>query len=339
MAEVSIIVPIYNAEKRLSTCIESILAQSYSDFELILINDGSIDQSGEICRSYVKQDNRVILTEQANAGVSAARNKGIEIATGNYILFVDSDDFLPMDYVENMIAAQKELGEEYFVISAIKITSPNDAVPEQILTCGMEDKVFLNKKEIMQIFRSYLLNSPCNKLFFRKDILNNKLHMFDGMSIAEDLLFNIQYWKKAEFKKVIVLNENQYLYIRTGEESLDNKFNSDYYENHAMAYAELLDCCKELAVEEKDVEILLRRYFSIIERSLNHTLHPDCKLKWWQKWHKNDIILKDALFGQALQKEKSSLSRGRYLAYRSKSYGLVWMYNHWSAFRNRNKHV
>ena len=337
MAEVSIIVPIYNSEKNIKSCVDSILNQSFEDFELILVNDGSKDKSGEICKEYAGQDDRIVLIEQENAGVSVARNRGIENATGKYLLFVDSDDIIPFDYVKNMLTAKKKLGDSYFILSAMKIVSPNNSVPEQTLVCGKDNIKYIDREDIVEVFKGYLFNSPCNKLFERKVIINNSIRMKTGMSIAEDLYFNIQYWKSACFDKVAILNDNFYMYIRTGEESLDNKYNSTYYEDHALAYSELERCCKSFGVSEEECEFILRRYYSIIERSLDNTLHNDCELKWWQKCRKNDIILKDDLFVRALQIRKSELSKGRYLAYQSKCFVLVWAYNKWSEFRNRNK--
>lgn len=337
MAEVSIIVPVYNSGKNIEACIKSILNQTYEDFELILVNDGSKDNSGEICKEYAAKDKRIVLIEQENAGVSAARNRGIDHAGGDYIVFVDSDDIIPKDYVGNMVHAQKCHGKNSFIISAMQIVSPNKAVPEQRLTCGVDKETCLEKKDILRIFEAYLLNSPCNKFFHTTVIKEQEIRMKKGMSIAEDMYFNIQYWQNADFHKVIVLNDNFYEYIRTGEESLDNKYNPTYYESHALAYSELEKCCKELSVDGAWMDILLMRYFSIIERSLDNTMHPDCELKWWKRWHKNGIILKDDLFVRALQNCKDELSRGRYMAYRSGCYGMVWAYNKWSAFKNRNK--
>lgn len=337
MAEVSIIVPIYNSEKNIESCLNSILGQSFADFELILVNDGSKDKSGEICKEYAGQDDRIVLIEQENAGVSVARNRGIDCAKGDYIVFIDSDDIIPKDYVENMLSAQKEFGDDYFVISAIELMSPNQAVSEQIFKYGVGGVCTGEKYDIIKIFSVSFLNAPWNKLYLKKDLIKYKIRMKEGMSIAEDLLFNVQYWKEASFKKFVVLNENRYGYVRTGQASLDNKFNPTYYESHALAFLELEKCCKLFSVGDEEMDIVLRRYYSIIERSLDNTLHNDCELKWWQKCRKNDIILKDDLFVRALQIRKNELSKGRYLAYQSKCFALVWVYNKWSEFRNRNK--
>lgn len=94
MDKVSVIVPIYNAEKYISECIESITCQTYKNLEIILINDGSLDNSIKICKQYAKNDDRIKLIDVENHGVSYARNKGIEEATGEYIIFIDSDDII-----------------------------------------------------------------------------------------------------------------------------------------------------------------------------------------------------------------------------------------------------
>lgn len=100
---VSIIVPIYNVEQYISKCIESILAQTYRDFELILVDDGSPDMCGTICDEYAKQDSRVHVIHQENKGVSAARNAGISLAKGEYISFIDGDDYVEKDFFERII--------------------------------------------------------------------------------------------------------------------------------------------------------------------------------------------------------------------------------------------
>ncbi|MGN0557411.1 MAG: glycosyltransferase family 2 protein [Acutalibacteraceae bacterium] len=102
--KVSVIVPVYNTEKYLGKCVDSILSQSYADIELILINDGSSDRSGEICDSYAEKDSRVAVIHQPNSGVSAARNAGISAATGEFLMFVDSDDCIERDYIEALAA-------------------------------------------------------------------------------------------------------------------------------------------------------------------------------------------------------------------------------------------
>ena len=102
--QISIIVPVYNVEKYIRRCVESILAQTYSAFELILVDDGSSDRCGDICDEYAEKDHRIIVIHQENHGVSAARNVGLEIAKGKYITFCDSDDEIDINYLWSLLA-------------------------------------------------------------------------------------------------------------------------------------------------------------------------------------------------------------------------------------------
>ena len=105
MAQISVIVPVYNTEKYLHRCIDSILAQTYTDFELLLINDGSTDESGEICDEYAKKDSRIVVIHKVNEGVSIARNTGIKRSSSKYITFIDSDDYIANDMIEQLYIA------------------------------------------------------------------------------------------------------------------------------------------------------------------------------------------------------------------------------------------
>ena len=118
MPELSIIVPVYKVEKYLPKCLDSILAQTFTDFELILIDDGSPDRCGDICDEYAAKDDRLIVIHQENKGVSAARNAGLDIARGEYIGFVDSDDWIEPEMYETMLATAKESEAEIVACGA-----------------------------------------------------------------------------------------------------------------------------------------------------------------------------------------------------------------------------
>ena len=129
--KVSIIIPIYNAENHLEKCIESAVKQTYGDLEIILINDGSSDGSGIICRSFADKDSRIVLVEQENAGVSVARNKALDVATGELITFIDSDDHVKEDYVEYMVHLFEQYGSDITCCGQVKNQNANDQ-PELI---------------------------------------------------------------------------------------------------------------------------------------------------------------------------------------------------------------
>ena len=120
---ISVIIPVYNAQPYLHRCIDSVLASAYSDFEIILVNDGSTDCSPEICRAYAEADSRVIYISQENRGVSSARNRGLEAARGEWIIFLDSDDFITADYLS--LTAGEACREQDMILFLFALHAPS----------------------------------------------------------------------------------------------------------------------------------------------------------------------------------------------------------------------
>lgn len=188
MPLLSIIVPIYNVELYLPRCIDSILAQTFTDFELILIDDGSPDRCGEIMEEYAKRDSRIITIHQENKGVSAARNAGLSIAQGTYIGFVDPDDWIDPGMYDGIIRAMKKTGAE------LGFCSWRDQFPDgRVIEHGVEfpDKMTCTTfvKEIFAIPRT-VAGSNCNKVFVRKLIRHN---YDESLTICEDNKFLCEY--------------------------------------------------------------------------------------------------------------------------------------------------
>ena len=151
---VSIILPVYNAQSHLARCLSSICAQTYQNLEIIVLNDGSKDQSLPVCEEFRKKDSRIILVDKANSGVSDTRNLGLKLATGEYIQFVDSDDYIDPDYTGHLVAAAEEHHAD-LVIAPYKMVIPAGASkPEQVLE-KLEQA--LNSRT-----RAVILNSPNN---------------------------------------------------------------------------------------------------------------------------------------------------------------------------------
>ena len=183
---VSIIVPVYNVERYIAQCITSILAQTYQKFELILVDDGSKDKSGEICDFYAKQDKRILVFHNANQGVSAARNFGIEHASGSRLCFVDSDDWVDTTYLSDML----KYADYDFVIQGMKHLGQE---------CRYKDESFVNNKDLFKKYienaqrHDILFNGPCSKLFKTEIVNTHKLRYDERISNGEDLLFNLSY--------------------------------------------------------------------------------------------------------------------------------------------------
>lgn len=204
---VSIIVPVYNAEKFLELCITSIINQSYNDIELILIDDGSTDNSGKICDEYALKDERITVFHCRNKGVSAARNIGLDNAKGKYIIFIDSDDYVEKNYVEELVKA---------------IESDKN----ELAICGIKEienkKVKIRKKRAKltgNFYEDYFslidfLCVPFAKIFLSEIIEKNKIRFDEKLSYAEDEIFNLTYYefvKKYNFaKKTFYIYNHRY---------------------------------------------------------------------------------------------------------------------------------
>ena len=185
MPELSIIVPVYKVEKYLPRCIDSILAQTFGDFELILIDDGSPDGCGRICDEYARKDKRIVVIHQKNMGVSAARNAGLDIARGRYIGFVDSDDWIEPQMYEVMMDAIRENGAD-MAVCGVRYADEDgkftraDRLSEGVYTrAGLLEDVFAMPNKLGGIC--------CNKVFDASKIASVRFKV--GMTIAEDALY------------------------------------------------------------------------------------------------------------------------------------------------------
>lgn len=213
MPKISVIVPVYNTEQYLHRCIDSILAQTFTDFELLLIDDGSKDSSGKICDEYAAKDSRVRVFHKENGGVSSARNLGLDNAQGDWISFVDSDDWIKPNYLECMIT----LSDADLVISSFEIIDNIEKWDNHI-----ENRTY-HKKELKEFVSQYIytatLCSPWCKLFKKK--LVNTLRFNHCISFAEDTIFVFEYLCNTNIVQCI---ENYgYQYQRGGNESLSIK--------------------------------------------------------------------------------------------------------------------
>lgn len=204
MPKVSIIVPIYNSEAHLSRCIDSILAQTYSNFELILVNDGSIDNSGNICDEYAQNNSRIIVKHKENGGVSSARNYGLEIANGEYITFVDSDDTISTNYLSSFsFGADFEIAGLETIGNKEEISIPNTA---QLLSTNKEitDWFIYN-------YNSLYVTTICSKLFRRDIIQANSLQFDTLLKRGEDTIFvynYLSYCKKIKLTPSVIYQYN-----------------------------------------------------------------------------------------------------------------------------------
>lgn len=209
---VSIIVPVYNSENTLGRCIDSILNQTYKEFELILVNDGSTDSSGQICDMYANKDKRIHVIHKENTGVSDARNQGIAIAGGKYLQFVDSDDWITPDATELFVRTAEKfqcdmvIGDFYRVIG--ERVSKKGAIEQEGLINTASYATFM-----MQEPADFYYGVLWNKFFKRSIVEKYRLKMDSSISWCEDFIFNLEYLRNIH--TVYVIKKPVYYYVKT----------------------------------------------------------------------------------------------------------------------------
>ncbi len=228
--EISVIVPVYNVSPYLSRCVESILAQTFPSFELILVDDGSTDGSAVLADEWPGRDERIRVFHQANAGVSVARNLGLEKAKGRFICFVDADDWVYPSYLEALYAAlpEGEAEAEGLVIEGFReVTPQGEAAGEGI---SLADRHW-HKDDFAALFRREALSRlgySCSKLYVRSLLDRCGIRFTEGIHCCEDLLFMLEYLLHADY--VVFGSARHYVYVKYPS-SLSrsiNSFSSEY---------------------------------------------------------------------------------------------------------------
>ena len=237
---VSIVIPTFNAEKYLSQCMDSVLKQTYENIEVVLVDDGSSDHTSRICEEYIDKDSRVKFIQGGHAGASYARNTGINHCTGRYITFVDSDDIVEPNLIEQYMKTSDYFEYANKMISFIMVGMFfDDYCDKKIYSekklLDYKERVFsLTQDKISLLIWLRLFNFCTNKMYDLKAIMDNNIRFKNEIRIAEDLQFNLDYLehKKGDFG---IINEALYHYVKRSEQSLS----LSYYE-HAVAHTKLV---------------------------------------------------------------------------------------------------
>ncbi|GGD01195.1 glycosyltransferase family 2 protein [Enterococcus wangshanyuanii] len=224
MVKVSIIMPVYNVDKYLFKSLSSVLTQTFSDFELIIINDGSTDMSLSILLEAAHKDSRIKVVDQINQGVSAARNTGLSLAKGQYVYFFDADDYMERELLEKVVAIADEY-ESNLVIFGYKMIK-NDQL---FKVCSVKERAFeIENQHFIAHFTKYTeiidMNSLWNKLYKRDFILKYNLS-FSDRKIGEDAFFNYELY--AVLDKVVFYEEPLYNYVIHRSGSAMSKFQGE----------------------------------------------------------------------------------------------------------------
>ena len=289
--KISVIVPVYNVEKYLCRCVDSIIKQSYKNLEIILVDDGSQDNCGNLCERYAEQDNRVIVIHKANGGLSSARNAGLAIANGEYISFVDSDDWLSTKLynycIENITRYDCDI-----IDFQVALTNGEEVYPKSFVT----NSILVENKDILfdYLYRGQVEKCPfsvCRKLY-RKELLYGI--RFPECKANEDIATNFKILEKA--RKLIHINVIGYYYFQGNDSSITTG-------KLKLKDFDLLDASRELCqlAEKYDDRIrkladikLARSYFSLLAKAAVCGINKDIRredLRYLTYMLRNNIVM------------------------------------------------
>lgn len=249
--DVSVIVPVYNCEKYISRCIDSILNQENISLEIIIIDDGSKDGSLNVCKKYEQTYKNIYVIASENNGPAAARNKGIVAARGKYLTFVDSDDYISQGMYSKMFSLACRSCADVAVCGFMK-TSANEKSVLYLSKLLEPNKVYKDKEITNVLLKSYyngidiVIPSLCNKLYRTKILKENKLLIDENYVRAEDYWFNFEVFKLV--KSVVYVNEPYYNY-RNNENSVMHTYRENQFEQSTKTHERLLEYNKTFKFE------------------------------------------------------------------------------------------
>lgn len=238
---ISIVIAVYNAEKYLDKCLSSVARQTFANIEILLIDDGSIDASLDICLKWSKSDSRVIVWHQNNSGVSNARNKGIELAKGDYIVFVDADDYVEQTYIQNLYE-KRNMAD--IVISGYNRVSEY----QEPILLGREG--FLKREEMFfNMLCTNIVTGACwNKIFKKKILMEHHISFDENIDVGEDMLFVTEYLQHCA--SYYYINKALYSYYNNKESVMHNAYTNREIGEKDFSCLESVEKLKLLTIKE-----------------------------------------------------------------------------------------
>jgi glycosyltransferase involved in cell wall biosynthesis len=293
MPQISIIVPVYKAEKTLCRCVDSLLAQSFSDTEIILVNDGSPDGSLEICNRYAAQNPaKIKVVNQQNEGVSSARNAGISAAGGKYIMFCDSDDYVSNDWCKvHFEQAEKE--PNAWVVSGYNCVFDDSAKNTELVVNGAGVTV-APLEDYYKALEAGISSNPVNKIF-RSDIMSeNSICFPPKMQLGEDVIFTCAYLSCCS--QIVFIHASHYFQM-CAQGSLSRRFFKNLFEDNLKAHM-----ARKPFISEAGRQIYFRRFFYNCLTMLDRTMSAENLSAKQEKIESCNKILKNAEFLEAIEK-------------------------------------
>ena len=260
--QVSVIVPVYKAEDDLEACVQSILGQTFEDFELILIEDGSPDRCGEICDRLAETDNRIVVIHKKNEGVSIARNTGIARARGTYLAIVDSDDTIDEGFLEAAVSGIRESGADLYISGLHMETWSGGRIVSTVRYGNCCTKVYSVRELLEKRDMDYpqiCICGPCCKLYKKSIVDENRVQFPAGIASGEDTCFVLGV---LEHCSTVYFSESCFYHYRRGnEESLFSRFHADTYEITKFVYGKMRRVMENSGCSESAMDAFEELYF------------------------------------------------------------------------------
>lgn len=320
---ISIIVPAYNVEKKIERCLNGLVHQTFDNYEIIVVDDGSCDNTGEICKRYSSKYKNLRYISKENGGVSSARNCGIENARGEYIVFADSDDYVSKELCEGMFAAAKKSDADLVIASYF--TDYNGNVKKhECCRAFCAHNISEMRDDFEWIYKDCFLNSPWNKLY-RKSIISEYFRL--DMRYFEDYYFNISFIKNC--KTIEFIKDAYYYYTEDSQNSLTKKFDENTFDWIETIY-------------KKQMEVLYPNLYSdsseLFAASLIYGMYNTMQkctyvkgnesICYARKWRTNDVVSavfkKENIFAMSKRCYSIQITVGAYL-FKFKLYWLLYV--------------
>ena len=330
---VSVIIPIYNVEQYLCQCLDSVLAQTYPDLEIILVDDGSPDRCPAICDDYEAIDRRIRVIHKVNGGISDARNAGLESSCGEYIFFLDADDYLAPECIAELVSAS-ESGA--LAISGYVLDFSDEGKIEEAAQAYGEYSSLIDYLDDFHRLFATKFNFAWGKLYRRDIIRSNDIRFRVGVSLAEDMLFNLDYYRYCNYGFNAV-RYGGYYYRQHGSSTLSKKFNPKIFDWNELCYASVRDYLIEFGCFTDKNRVHLYRN---IAGNYQYGFYLIALNQQIRRKEKADIIkkyLKTPIYRDSLTVKQHSRIDYRILQWFLK-HGMIGIYIYMEILKNKTAH-
>lgn len=274
--KISVIVPVYKAEAYLHRCVDSLLAQTFQDYEILLVDDGSPDRSGEICDEYAKKDPRVRVFHKENGGVSSARNLGIRKSRSNWCCFIDADDYIEILYLH---AKEKDI---LYVNKGYYIEKHDVEIDLVYAGIPVKSNILPFSDDFMNGEYFHILNSPWMKIFLTKILREDDIYYDENISLGEDHLFVLDYLLSEYIRKVSIIDGCGYRYVKNkSSETLSSRFipYEKLLQYALKSYEKRKKLMNKLKLSDKKFDLFISYEFKFyILRSILSLMSRECLL-------------------------------------------------------------